>query len=251
MEEPNFIAGNNCLDFVSVVEAIIKRSCIIDFGIVQEVQGEGIVDVSVAVSDTEQNMFCMTCVLANIASSSLTVAVKPNVGDRVLVVYPRIYDDDMFTVTDNEDDNKKIKLNPSAKGYSLCGGIAILLNQYKTAGHKNLIKIEDGKVDVKLAYSKDEDKNFLILTTDEEGAVELSNDKTALSLSKDGAISVGTDNYEISIDSDGYLKYENKKDNSTKVEFTSSGMTIQDKNGCKIVSSATDIQINGKLKVNK
>lgn len=236
MEAPNFIAGNDCLDFVSVVEAIIKRSCIIDFGIVQEVRAEGIVDVSVAVSDTEQNMFCMTCVLANIASSSLTVAVKPNVGDRVLVVYPRIYDDDMFTVTDNEDDNKKIKISPSAKGYSLCGGIAILLNQYKTAGHKNLIKIEDGKIDIKLAYDKDDDKNYLTFSSD-----------------KDGAIAFGNDKCDVKIDEDGYFSYKTKGqgDNKTTLEFKSTGMTLQDKNGCKIETDSQFTVINGNLKIKK
>ena len=157
MDKPNFMAGNECLDFVSTVEAIVKRSCIIDFGIVQNVPAEGVVDVAVAVSDTEQNMYCMTCVLANIASSSLTVKVKPNVGDRVLVVYPRLYDDSMFTVSSKEDDNKKLIVNPQAKGYNLCSGIAILINQYKKNGHHNYIKIEDGKIEAKLAYDKDND----------------------------------------------------------------------------------------------
>lgn len=146
MEELNFIAGNQSLNFDTVVESIIKRSCIIDFGIVQEVPADGLVNVSVAVADTEQNMFCMTCVLANIASSSFTVNVKPNVGDRVLVVYPRLYDDGMFNVTDNEDDNKKIIVKAKARGYNLMSGIAVLLNQYKTNAHKNVLKIEDGLI---------------------------------------------------------------------------------------------------------
>ena len=146
MKEPNFVAGNKSLNFNTVVESIIKRSCIIDFGIVQGIPAKGLVNVSVAVSSTEQNMFCMTCVLANVASSSFTVDLKPNVGDRVLVVYPRMYDDRMFKVTDKEDDNKKIIVNENAKGYNLMSGIAILLNQYKSSGHKNILKIEDGLI---------------------------------------------------------------------------------------------------------
>lgn len=144
MEQPNFIAQEAGLNFGSVVEAIIKRSCIVDYGIIQNVVADGVVDVSIAVSRTEQDMFCMTCILANIASSAFTLNIKPKKGDRVLVVYPRIFDDDMFTVPDGDDALKPI-INFDAKGYNLMSGIAILINQYKEASHKNLLTIdEDG-----------------------------------------------------------------------------------------------------------
>ena len=126
----------------------------------------------------------MTCVLANIASKSVTVDIKPAVGDRVLVVYPRIYDDDMFTVTESESDNKKIKINPSAKGYNLCGGIAILLNQYKTSGHKNVITVDDGKIDAKIGKVE--------VTTTADGDITVKNPKATISIDKDGNVSVDT-----------------------------------------------------------
>lgn len=232
MSEPNFIAGGQCLDFVSSVEAIIKRSCIIDYGIVQDVPADGIVDVSVAVSDTAQNMFYMTCVLANIASSSVAIDVKPNIGDRVLVVYPRIYDEKMFTVSDDNKKKREIIVNEQAKGYNLLSGIAILLNQCKKASHKNVIKFDDGKLDIKLAYDKNSNKNLLNISTDKNGAISLSND-----------------NCELEIDKDGYLSYKNKKDNKTELSFTSSGAKIQDSNGCKIEMSSSFTTINGNLKV--
>lgn len=234
MESQNFLAGNQSLNFDTVVESIVKRSCIIDFGIVQSIPAKGLVNVSVAVSDTEQNMFCMTCVLASIASSSFTLDLLPNVGDRVLVVYPRLYDNKMFTVTDNEDDNKKVIVNQKAKGYNLMSGIAILMNQYKTDGHMNVLKIEDGKMSLNLAYDKDNDKHKFTITTDEDGAYSIKNEKSI-----------------VTVDADGYLSYSNTDDGKTKLTFTSSGFTLQDKNECKIVSSSSDIQINGKLKVNK
>lgn len=173
-DELNFLAGNQSLNFDTVVESIVKRSCIIDFGIVQDVPAKGLVNVSVAVSDTEQNMFCMTCVLANIASSSFTLDLKPNVGDRVLVVYPRMYDDRMFKVTDSEDDNKKVIVNENARGYNLMSGIAILLNQYKTSGHKNVLKIEDGlvtftNVDKEQSITVDLTQDNKILISDSNG----------------------------------------------------------------------------------
>ena len=234
MTDPNFISQEAGLNFNTVVESIVKRSCIIDFGIIQEVVSDGIVDVSVAVAKTEQDMLCMTCVLANIASSSFTLDIKPKKGDRVLVVYPRIFDDDMFTVPDEEDDALKPKINFEAKGYNLMSGIAILVNQYKEASHKNLIAVEDGKVTIALGYNADDEKNMLNFTSDENGAFTVSNDKCS-----------------ITVDTDGYLDYENTGDSKTKVQFTSSGFTIQDKNECKIVSSSEAIVINGNLKVKK
>ena len=234
MEELNFIAGNQSLNFDTVVEAIVKRSCIVDFGIVQSVPANGLVNVSVAVSSTEQDMFCMTCVLANIASSSFAVNVVPHAGDRVLVLYPRMYDEKMFSLSDNESDNKKIIVNPNAKGYNLNAGIAILMSQYKVNGHKNLLNIEDGKIELSLAYDKDNDTHKLSITTDMDGAYSITNEKST-----------------VSVNADGYLSYANTDDGKSKIEFTSSGFTIQDKNECKIVSSSSDIQINGKLKVKK
>lgn len=173
MEESDFIAGNDNLNFNAVVETIIKRSCIIDFGIIQNIPAEGIVDVSVAVSTTQQNMFCMTCVLANVASSSFTVNVKPNIGDRVLIVYPRIYDKDMFTVPDSEDDKKKIIVNEKAKGYNLLSGIAILMNQYKEASHKSVLKAEDGVITITNA---DKEQSITVdLTQDSKIVISDSN----------------------------------------------------------------------------
>ena len=234
MNIPNFTAGKDCLDFVATVEAIMKRSCIIDYGIVQDTPADGIVTVSVAVSDTPQNMFCMTCVLANIASSSLTVNIKPNKGDRVLVVYPRLYDEGMFTVPDAEKDKLAIKVNPQAKGYNLLSGIAILINQYKTASHKNTIKVADGEVEIKLAYDKNNKENLLTFSSD-----------------KNGAITFGNKNCDVAIDKDGYLSYKTKSqsDSKTMLEFKSNGMILQDKNGCKIETSSDFTIINGKLKV--
>ncbi len=268
MTEPNFIAQEQGLNFNSVVEAIIKRSCIIDYGIIQKVVAKGVVEVAVAVAKTEEDMLCMTCVLANTASTALTIDIIPHVGDRVLVVYPRLYNDKMFNVTDSEDDNAKLTIDFEAQGYNLMSGIAILINQCKTSAHKNVITFEDGKVNIKLGYSADEDKNFLNISTTADGDVTLSNDKCFVTIDKDGAFTFNNEKASACIDTDGYLDYENTDDNNTKLRFTSSGMTMQDKNGCKIVSSSsgmtiqdnngckivsssTDIQINGKLKVLK
>lgn len=282
MADINFVAGEKGLDFTSAVEAIVKRSCIIDFGIVQKVRDDakGIVDVSLAVARTKQDIVIMTCVLANIASEAFTLDIIPKVGDRVLVVYPRAYDEKMFTIPDSDSDKTNIIVNERVKGYSLTAGIAILFNQYKTASHKNLIQIEEGKLSLKLGYNKeddvnnltidtteegavsigigydkDNDKDHLIVTAGADGAVEVKNDATDLQLGADGAItanvSYDSDSSEYkataTIGADGYLSYTHKKDAKTALTFTSSGMTLQDKNGCNIESDNSGVTINGKL----
>lgn len=182
MTDPNFISQEAGLNFNTVVESIIKRSCIIDFGIVQDVVSDGIVDVSVAVAKTEQDMFCMTCVLANIASKAFTLNVKPQKGDRVLVVYPRLYDDNMFNFTGNEGDDTKLKVNYKAKGYNLASGIAVLLNQYKESGYKNFITVDEGNISAEL--------NKVKLTTTKDGDITVDNGKATINIDKDGNVSV-------------------------------------------------------------
>jgi hypothetical protein len=182
MEELNFLTEEAGLNFNTAVEAIIKRSCFIDYGIIQDVISDGVVDVSVAVSRTEQSMLCMTCVLANIASSAFTLNVKPHKGDRVLVVYPRLYNDDMFKVQDNEDKDSELTIDFDAKGYNLSSGIAILINQYKESGHKNVITIDKDSVDVNILGGKTKmqiDSNGNV-TVDTEGKYTFKNGATSM-----------------------------------------------------------------------
>lgn len=243
MKDINFTAGKEGLDFISAVEAMIKRSCIIDYGIIQKVVAEGIVEVSLAVSKTKQDIILMTCVLANIASSSFTLEITPKVGDRVLVVYPRMYDDTMFNVPDSETDKTKIIVNERAKGYNLTSGIAILLNQCKTACHKNVIKVDNGTVTLKLGYDKQNDVNKFV--------AEIKSD-ASYSVTQDGKST-------LTVDKDGYLSYQNTdtNDSKTRLQFTANNMLMQDANGLKIESVKTGIGennskgiiINGKLKI--
>lgn len=195
MQEPNFLSQEAGLNFNSVVEAIIKRSCIIDYGIVQDIVADGVVDVSLAVAHTEQDIVCMTCVLANIASSAFTLNIVPHKGDRVLVVYPRMYHDKMFGVTEDEDSNAELTIDFGAKGYNLASGIAILINQYKEAGHKNVVAIDKGDITAKL------DK--VEFTTSKDGDITLDNKKATVTIDKDGAVSVANSKATASIDKDG------------------------------------------------
>ncbi len=209
MTEPNFLAQEEGLNFNTVVEAIIKRSCIVDFGIIEDVVADGIVKVAVAVSRTPQDMQCMTCVLANIASKAFTLNVKPHKGDRVLIVYPRVYNSKMFNFTGSEGDDTKLTVDMNARGYNLMSGIAILINQYKEAGHENLITIEDGNINAKM--------NKVEITTTADGDITVDNGKATVSIDKNGNVSVDaqgkytfknstTDLFSVISDLNGILK---------------------------------------------
>lgn len=217
MNSSDFVAGREGVDLSSAIEAMIKRSCIIDYGIIQNIVADGVVDVSVAVSKTEQDMIIMTCVLANIASANFTLKIVPKKGDRVLVIYPRIFNDTMFKVEGDETKDTKIIVDKDAKGYNLASGIAVLLNQYKSSGHKNVITIDEG------------------------GAFTFVNAKATVSLDGNGYFH--------------YANTDTDNDNNSKIDFSSSGFAIQDKAQNKIVSDTTSgsesITINGHLKVKK
>lgn len=188
MKPYDFVSGKQGLDFSSAIENMIKQSCIIDFGIVQNVVADGVVDVSVAVSKTAQDMVCMTCVLANIASSNFTLKVVPKKGDRVLVVYPRIFSDTMFNVEGDETKDVKIVVDKDAKGYNLASGIAVLLNQYKSNAHESVLTFDE---DITFARGNTQ----LVLNKDSE--ISVTNGKADITVDKDGNVTIDSKNGKI------------------------------------------------------
>ena len=263
----NLLAGQKSINTNAMIRHMINNSCIVDFGIVQSVPYDGLVNVAVAVAKTKQDMQVMTCVLANPASSSLTTYIKPNEGDRVIVLYPRLFDAKMFTVDDST--KKDVIVNAQARGYNLISGIAILMNQFKEASHKNLLKLDDGKASLNLAYSKDDDKNLLTIDTDENGAIHLacestvdlqfaySDDKYLLSLSTDenGAVHLNSNDGKFMFDidnADGDISSkitcndataEINKDSEITVENSKASAKI-DKDGAVTITSNSNTTIS-------
>lgn len=155
MSNNNLLAGLDNLDFTGAVQNLIKKSCIIDYGIIRKVIAKGVVDVELSVAATSQDIVCMTCVLANIASSAFTLDVEPSEGDKVIVFYPRKYAENMFNV-----EQSKVIVNPNTNGYNLTAGIAFLFNQYKKDKHKNVVHLNaDGTSSVVI---NDSDGNTLL-----------------------------------------------------------------------------------------
>lgn len=195
--------------FADTVQAIIRRSCMIDYGIVEDVPAKGIVTVALSVANSPKDIKIITCVLACIASSDFAMNISPVKGDKVLVVYPRRYSEEMF------DPEKDIILDKYASGYNLFSGIAILMNQYKPDFHHNFIDFTEGTVTLRLAYSEDDDDNLLVLTTNPDGSFSLNSNNNTATLSADGTLHVG-----VSYDSD------NSKEKVTLVVDNEGAVTV-------------------------
>ena len=200
----SILNGASSANFMTAVQTMISRSCIVDFGVIQKADKKGIVEVAVSVADSSEDIKYITCVLANTASSSVTVNIKPNVGDKVIVLYPRRFDSKMFST-----DNKDVIVNKNARGYNLFSGIALLCNQYKVNSHKNLITLEDGTVTIQLVYNEDDDKNKVIASINSDGELAYSsNENFNLNVNKDGEFAYSSnENFNLNVNKDGELAY--------------------------------------------
>ena len=234
-----YLISSYSTSFVNTVQAMINKSFAIDFGIIKDIPANGIVTVETSVAKESKDIVIVTCVLAGLSSDNLTVNVKPIIGDKVIVLYPRRYDNKMFDV-----ESKEPIIKDTASGYNVFSGIAFLANQCKTKSYKNIITANEGTVDIKLGYNKDEDKNYFNFSTTKEGDINFNNPKANFSIDKDGNITLkagekegttvtlkadksssitnGTANIEIKADNsinitNGNAKIEMGTDNSVKI----------------------------------
>ena len=250
----SILNGASSANFMTAVQAMISRSCIVDFGVIQKADKKGIVEVAVSVADSSEDIKYITCVLANTASSSVTVNIKPNVGDKVIVLYPRRFDSKMFST-----DNKDVIVNKNARGYNLFSGIALLCNQYKVNSHKNLITLEDGTVTIQLVYNEDDDKNKVIASINSDGELAYSsnenfnlnvnkdgelayssNDNFNLNVSKDGSFELASNNVQITTNSNDEVSVTNGK---ATVKIDSSGnVTVETSGKYKFKNNTTDLK---------
>lgn len=206
--------------FSSAVNSIIKNTCIIDFGVIIKVLGKGVVKVGISVAKNPSDIQIVTCTLLSTISQTVSIDIEPQEGDKVLVLYPRKYKEEMFKLSKND-----VIIDNNSFGYSPVGAVAILCNMFNENDYKKNIKVnKDGEIAINI--------NKIEITTNKDNEIALKNEKATIALNKDG-----------------YMSYTNTDDEKTKAEFTSSGMTLQDKNGMKIVSTSTSIKINDHLEI--
>ena len=195
--------GNNLLKSLGMSDSdmlhrTIGTTFIVEYGIIKKIPATGIVTVEMAVADSADDIIITNCVLASFSSSSVTVNIKPNIDDKVIVLFPRRFAGKMF----NPETNEPI-ITECGNGYTLMGGIAILLNQYQEAFHKNYIDISDGCITLKMAYSEDDDKNLFTFESNADGELTLVSNDVQITTNKDSEITVANGKATITVDKNG------------------------------------------------
>lgn len=194
----SFLLETKAQGLSDMLHRVIGNTFIVEYGIIKEVLAEGVVTVEMSVADNTDNIIITNCILASLSSSSVTFRLEPNVNDKVLLLFPRKYNNDMFNV-----DNSETIISKVGTGYTQLCGIAILLNQYQEKCHKNTINFTNGKLEMNLAYNKDEDKNMFTLNTSEDGAIEIKNDVTSINVDAQGNYEIDNGKSKISVDNNG------------------------------------------------
>lgn len=144
----------------SAIRKMVAETPIVEFGIVKQVIAKGVVLVQLSVARDEKAVTLITCPLMSVACGNVTIDIEPKENDKVLVLFPRVFDTDMFDL-----DNKDTLINPNASGYNLLSGVAILLTQYKKNKHKNTLSISS-------------DSNGNITLTDSNGCTIVSSSES-------------------------------------------------------------------------
>ena len=158
------------------IQQVIKRTCIVDFGIIIKVLGKNVVKVGVSVADSPEDVQIITCTLVSLCSSAVAINVEPSEGDKVLVVFPRHYNPKMFDVN-----SKDPVIDSMVKGYTRYAGLAMLMNQFREGDYKSLIEvkkdnsitIDNGKAKVTLSDEITVDNGKAKVTIDSNGNVTI------------------------------------------------------------------------------
>lgn len=231
MAEENFFIESVTQNVSDMLHRVIGNTFIVEYGIIKAIPAEGVVTVITSVAESTGDTVITDCILASIASSSFTVRVKPNIDDKVIVLFPRKFNNDMFQKEKNEP-----IISSGGTGYNVLTGIAILLNQYQEATHKNYLDISDGCITLKLAYSKDDDKNFFELTTDNKGGFVLKNNEATTSLNSDGEFSFTSGEVSVTTNKDNEITVANGK---ATVKIDKNGNVTVDAQGKYTIKNGT------------
>ena len=217
----------------------IGTTFIVEYGIIKKIPATGIVTVEMAVADSADDIIITNCVLASFSSSSVTVNIKPNIDDKVIVLFPRRFAGKMF----NPETNEPI-ITECGNGYTLMGGIAILLNQYQEAFHKNYIDISDGCITLKMAYSEDDDKNLFTFESNADGELTLVSNEVQITTNKDSEITVTNGKATITVDKNGNVTIDAQgkytiKNGVTSLKEVTDGLAHEVENLTTVGSPAT------------
>lgn len=217
----------------------IGTTFIVEYGIIKKIPATGIVTVEMSVANSADDIIITNCVLASFSSSSVTVNIKPNIDDKVLVLFPRKFAGKMFSPENNEP-----IITDCGNGYTLMGGIAILLNQYQENYHKNYIDVSDGCITLKMAYSEDGDENLFTFESNADGELTLVSNDVQVSTNKDSEITVTNGKATVTIDKNGNITVDAQgkytiKNGTTDMKQVVDGLAQELENLTTVGSPAT------------
>ena len=214
-----------------VLHKVIGTTFIVEYGIIKKIVAKGIVTVEMAVASSPDDIIITNCVLANFSSASITVNIQPKVNDKVIVLFPRKFAGNMFKAS-----QKEVIITECGNGYSIMGGIAILLNQYQENEHENHITIDDGCIEFKA--------NNIELTTNKDNEIEFKANNIELTTNKDNEIEVTNGKATVKIDKSGNIEIETQgkytiKNNSTDLKDVVDSLAKELENLVTVGSPAT------------
>jgi hypothetical protein len=244
-----------------MLHAFIGTTFILEYGIIKNIPAKGIVTVEMSVADSADDIIITNCVYANLAGSSFSLNIKPNVDDKVMVFFPRKFLGAMFKKESNE-----ALVSECGNGYSLMGGIAVPMNQYHETKHKNYIDLSDGNLTLKLAYDEENERNLFSLATSADGSLSLSlgynedEDKSMVELSAqaDGNITLINTVTTVTIEDDGAYSIDNgkstvsaDKDGNITLSNAVTTVTIEDDGAYSIDNGKSTVSVdkNGNISI--
>lgn len=232
--------NNNLLKSLGISDSdmlhrVIGTTFIVEYGIIKKIPATGIVTVEMSVADSADDIIITNCILASFSSSSVTVNIKPNIDDKVIVLFPRRFAGKMF----NPETNEPI-ITDCGNGYTLMGGIAILLNQYQETYHKNYIDISDGCITLKMAYSEDDDKNLFTFESNADGELTLVSNNVQITTNKDSEFTLVSNNVQIAANKDSEITVTNGK--ATITVDKNGNVTIDAQGKYTVKNGTTDLK---------
>ena len=143
----------------------------------------------------------------------------------------------------NPETNEPV-ITDCGNGYTIMGGIAILLNQYQEKYHKNYIDISDGCITLKMAYSEDDDKNLFTFESKADGGLTLVSNNVQVTANKDSEITVTNGKATITVDKDGNVTIDAQgkytvKNGTTDLKQVVDGLATELENLTTVGSPAT------------
>lgn len=149
------------------IQQVVRRTCIVDYGVIVKVLGDNVVRVGISVADNVEDVQLITCTLVTLCSSAVSVNIEAVEGDKVLVVFPRHFNPQMFNT-----EKKDPIIDDSIEGYTRYAGLALLINQFDYSSHRKNINVSaDGVLSVRLPYDENDTANVITAQTDTEGKI--------------------------------------------------------------------------------